>query len=111
MRRPVFSVLGNANHDILEKANVDPHEPKRVEGLDYFIVTERTWWKETICCCWKDLEGKIIVSVGRTLGGKIIVSVGEDFGGKIIVSVGKALCEERPFVAVGWLWKTGWSGK
>jgi hypothetical protein len=49
----------------------------------------------------KGLEGKIIVSVGRTLGGKIIVSVGEDFGGKIIVSVGKALCEERPFVAVG----------
>jgi hypothetical protein len=43
MRRPVFSVLENANHDILEKANVDPHEPKRVEGLDYFIVTERTW--------------------------------------------------------------------
>ena len=33
MRRPVFSVLGNANHDILEKPNVDPHEPKRVEGL------------------------------------------------------------------------------
>ena len=39
----IFGIGNPRALKILEKANVDPHEPKRVEGLDYFIVTERTW--------------------------------------------------------------------
>jgi hypothetical protein len=113
MRRPVFSVLGNSNHAILEKPNVDPDEPKRVEGVGEkrpFVVVERTWWKRPFVVVERTWKERLLLALGGLWGERLLLALG-GLWGKIIVSVGKHFVKKDHLLPWTDFEKRGWSGK